>query len=98
MVVVSQMLIVGASKQCSTCRASGTVYHTGLHTELPVFTVSEQFAHDLTEAIEYAKNPPSPMPRSGAMYGAGGAIPDRDEMLVSIADRLDAMHEVGPKE
>lgn len=60
--------------------------------------ITEAFAHDLTEAIEYAKNPPSPMPRSGAMYGAGGAIPDRDEMLVSIADRLDAMHEVGPKE
>jgi len=32
------------------------------------------------------------------MYGAGGVMPDRDAMLVSIADRLDAMHEVGPKQ
>ena len=60
--------------------------------------VSEAFANDLAEAIEYAKNPPSPVPRSGAMYGAGGVMPDREAMLVSIADRLDAMHEVGPKE
>jgi sphinganine-1-phosphate aldolase len=60
--------------------------------------VTEAFAHDLAEAVEYAKDPPSPMPRSGAMYGAGGATPDREAMLVTIADRLDAMHEVGPKE
>jgi glutamate/tyrosine decarboxylase-like PLP-dependent enzyme len=59
--------------------------------------VSEAFAHDLAEAVEYARHPPSPMPRSGAMYGAGGVIPDRSAMLVAIADRLDAMHEVGPK-
>jgi sphinganine-1-phosphate aldolase len=60
--------------------------------------VAEDFARDLTAAIAYAKDPPSPMPRSGAMYGAGGAKPDREAMLVGIADRLDAMHEVGPKE
>lgn len=59
--------------------------------------VTDAFAHDLAEAVEYAKDPPSPMPRSGAMYGAGGVFPDRDQMRGAIADRLDAMHEVGPK-
>jgi hypothetical protein len=27
--------------------------------------VAAAFAHDLAEAVEYAKNPPSPMPRTG---------------------------------
>ena len=47
--------------------------------------------------VEYAKNPPSPMPRSGAMYGAGGASrPTATSIRDGIADRLDAIHEVGP--
>ena len=58
--------------------------------------VSEAFARDLAEAVEYAKNPPSSMPRSGATYGAGGQLPDRDTMIEAIYDRLDAIHEVGP--
>ena len=59
--------------------------------------VTEAFATDLTDAIEYARNPPRPMPRSGAMYGAGGVTPDRDKIRAGIADRLDAMHELGPR-
>jgi sphinganine-1-phosphate aldolase len=59
--------------------------------------VTEAFAADLTDAIEYARNPPRPMPRSGAMYGAGGVTPDRDKIRAGIADRLDAMHELGPR-
>ena len=58
--------------------------------------VTADFAIDLAAAVEYARNPPSPMPRSGAMYGAGGATPDRDAIRAAIADRLDGMHEVGP--
>jgi glutamate/tyrosine decarboxylase-like PLP-dependent enzyme len=59
--------------------------------------VIKEFASDLAEAVEYAKDPPSPMPGSGAMYGAGGTTPDRDSIRATITDRLDAMHEVGPK-
>ena len=59
--------------------------------------VAEAFAHDLAEAVEYAKHPPSPMPKSGAMYGAGGRQVDSAKLKVSLADRLDAMHEVGPR-
>ncbi|MGB8862254.1 MAG: aminotransferase class V-fold PLP-dependent enzyme [Ilumatobacteraceae bacterium] len=59
--------------------------------------VTADFARDLAKAVSYAKNPPSPMPRSGAMYGAGGAArPPREQLAKASADRLDAIHEVGP--
>ena len=59
--------------------------------------VTDDFVRDLTKAVSYAKNPANPMPRSGAMYGAGGAqrLPV-DEMREASANRLDAIHEVGP--
>ena len=59
--------------------------------------VAEAFAIDLAAAVEYAKNPPSAMPKSGAMYGAGGRTMDSDRLRVGLFDRLDAMHEVGPQ-
>ena len=60
--------------------------------------VSDAFAVDLAKAVAYARNPPSPMPRSGAIYGAGGAArPPRDQLLKSVSDRLDSMYEVGPR-
>ena len=59
--------------------------------------VAEAFAIDLATAVQYAKNPPSAMPKSGAMYGAGGRTMDSDRLRVGLFDRLDAMHEVGPQ-
>lgn len=59
--------------------------------------VAEAFATDLAAAVEYAKDPPSAMPKSGAMYGAGGRTMDSDRLRVGLFDRLDAMHEVGPQ-
>ena len=59
--------------------------------------ITDAFAVDLAEAVEYAKDPPRPMPRSGAMYGSGGRSMDKDRLFTGIKDRLDAMHEVGPK-
>ncbi len=58
--------------------------------------LTEAFAHDLAEAVEYAKSPPKPIPTSGAMYGAGGVQPDHERIFAGLANRLDAMHEVGP--
>ncbi len=60
--------------------------------------IAEAFANDLAESVEYAKHPPAPMPKSGAMYGAGGRTMDSTKLRVGILDRLDAMHEVGPLE
>ena len=58
--------------------------------------VAEAFAADLRDAVEYAKNPPRPMPRSGAMYGAGGTEPPRERIVSGLLAYLDAVHEVGP--
>ena len=60
--------------------------------------VTDDFTRDLAKAVSYAKNPPNPMPRSGAIYGAGGAErPPREQLAKAAADRLDAIHEVGPR-
>jgi glutamate/tyrosine decarboxylase-like PLP-dependent enzyme len=59
--------------------------------------ITEEFAVDLAKAVSYAQNPPNPKPRSGAMYGADGtARAPIDKMRESSANRLDALHEVGP--
>jgi hypothetical protein len=36
--------------------------------------VAESFVTDLREGVAYAKDPPQPQARSGALYG-GGAVP-----------------------
>jgi sphinganine-1-phosphate aldolase len=58
--------------------------------------VTGAFAADLRAAVEYAKDPPSPEPRSGAVYGGAGT-PEHDaqisEMLLGV---LDAWYEPAP--
>jgi glutamate/tyrosine decarboxylase-like PLP-dependent enzyme len=58
--------------------------------------ITEAFAHDLAEAVEYAHHPDRPIPLSGAMYGAGGVQPDHGRIFAAITAQMDAMHEVGP--
>jgi len=49
--------------------------------------VAEAFAADLHEAVAYAKDPPSTPPRSGALYGSGGAdMPPTADLLVGYLD------------
>jgi sphinganine-1-phosphate aldolase len=49
--------------------------------------VAEAFAADLREATVYAKQPPSTPPRSGALYGAGGAeMPPTADLLLAYLD------------
>jgi glutamate/tyrosine decarboxylase-like PLP-dependent enzyme len=55
--------------------------------------VAEAFAVDLHDAVEYAKHPPQPQPRSGATYGAGGKEIPRDTVQAGMITYLDAMHE-----
>ena len=58
--------------------------------------IAEAFAADLTTAVQYASNPPQPMPRSGALYGAGGTVADPARVTKGLLGFLDAIHEVGP--
>lgn len=58
--------------------------------------VVEAFVEDLARAVEYAKAPESPTPRSGALYGAGGTAPDHEWVAAGLTRFLDAIHEVRP--
>lgn len=58
--------------------------------------VAEAFAADLAAAVEYAKNPPSPMPASGALYGSGGRTIDASRNTDTRFEWFDAMYDVGP--
>jgi sphinganine-1-phosphate aldolase len=58
--------------------------------------IADAFTEDLATAVEYAKHPPQPIPRSGALYGAGGQVPDRERLTTGLMNYLDATHETGP--
>jgi glutamate/tyrosine decarboxylase-like PLP-dependent enzyme len=80
-------------------RMNGCQHPPGLHfcvtrpNTLP--GVAEAFASDLREAVAYAKGPPSTPPRSGALYGGGGAdMPPTADLLVGY---LDATSVVAPQ-
>jgi glutamate/tyrosine decarboxylase-like PLP-dependent enzyme len=58
--------------------------------------VVETFTKDLADAVEYAKNPPQPEPKSGGVYGGGadGLNTDQDEMMrMFIVGAMDAFVE-----
>jgi glutamate/tyrosine decarboxylase-like PLP-dependent enzyme len=53
--------------------------------------VVEAFATDLREAVAYAKDPPETPPRSGALYGSGGAgAPAAADLLLGYLDATGA--------
>ena len=58
--------------------------------------VVDRFAADLREAVEYAKSPAQPVPRSGAVYGAAGSRPPREKVEAGMTRYLDATYDVGP--
>jgi len=66
-------------------RFNGQQYPSGLHMCVtgPQTQpgVVERFDKDLAEAVPYAKNPPEPIPHSGALYGGQGTL--------SVADNVD---------
>ncbi|MBV6509931.1 MAG: putative sphingosine-1-phosphate lyase [Acidimicrobiales bacterium] len=59
--------------------------------------VVEAFASDLAEAVGYAKDPPSPEPFSGAVYGGvpGGPTPEADDfirdVMVGLLDKMQSV-------
>src|SRR5216683_269068 len=60
--------------------------------------VADAFLADLRDAVEYAKHPARPEPKSGALYGLGGT-PEGNEILNTLfVAALDAMYEVAPTE
>ena len=60
--------------------------------------VADAFVADLRDAVDYAKHPARPEPKSGALYGLGGT-PEGNEILNTLfTAALDAMYEVAPTE
>ena len=56
----------------------------GRHPPQPQPGVVEAFATDLAAAIEYAKDPDSPTPRSAAVYGASGGTEGADPQMADF--------------
>jgi sphinganine-1-phosphate aldolase len=51
--------------------------------------VAEQFIQDLRAAVEFAKNPPYPQAKSGALYGLAGSLEGREFLREGIFSLLD---------
>jgi hypothetical protein len=58
--------------------------------------VADAFLDDLREAVEYARHPARPEPRSGALYGLGGTPAGNEILDTLFTAALDAMYEVAP--
>ena len=58
--------------------------------------VVDAFLADLAAAVEYARHPSRPSPRSGALYGLGGTADGNDALGMLLGAALDAMYEVAP--
>jgi len=58
--------------------------------------VEAMFAKDLAAAVDYAKSPPQPAPKSGGVYGGGAeglSLEDEDMMKMFLVGALDAFVE-----
>jgi len=54
--------------------------------------VAERYVEDLRAAVEYAKDPPSPFPTSGAIYGLAGTLEGQTMLKQLILEWLDATY------
>jgi glutamate/tyrosine decarboxylase-like PLP-dependent enzyme len=60
--------------------------------------VADAFVADLRDAVDYAKHPARPEPKSGALYGLGGTPAGNEILNTLFTAALDAMYEVAPTE
>ncbi|MBK9179391.1 MAG: aspartate aminotransferase family protein [Acidimicrobiales bacterium] len=58
--------------------------------------VVDAFLADLADAVEYARNPPRPEPKSGALYGLSGTPEGNALVNDLLAGAIDAFYEVAP--
>ncbi len=60
--------------------------------------VAETFLRDLRSAVQYARHPARPNPKSGALYGLGGTPAGNEILQTLFSAALDAMYDVPPAE
>ena len=62
-----------------------------LHNTLP--GVAESFIKDLRDGVAYAKDPPQPFPKSGALYGLAGTVDGQGFLKQSMLDFIEATYD-----
>jgi sphinganine-1-phosphate aldolase len=55
--------------------------------------VAEQFVKDLRAGVEFAKNPPYEMPKSGFLYGMGATSDGREMLRIGLKGYIDASYD-----
>jgi glutamate/tyrosine decarboxylase-like PLP-dependent enzyme len=54
--------------------------------------VAEAFVKDLRDGVAYAKDPPQPFPKSGALYGLAGSVDGRAFLKQGMLDFIEATY------
>jgi hypothetical protein len=54
--------------------------------------VAESFIKDLRDGVEYAKNPATPFPKSGAIYGLSVSTEGQSFLRQGLLDYVEAMY------
>jgi sphinganine-1-phosphate aldolase len=55
--------------------------------------VAEAFVKDLTDGVAYAKDPPQPFPKSGALYGLAGSVDGQAFLKQGMLDFIEATYD-----
>jgi glutamate/tyrosine decarboxylase-like PLP-dependent enzyme len=55
--------------------------------------VAEAFVKDLRDGVAYAKDPPQPFPKSGALYGLAGSLDGRAFLKQGMLDFIEATYD-----
>ena len=55
--------------------------------------VAETFVRDLRDGVAYAKNPPQPFPKSGALYGLAGSLDGQAFLQQGMLDFIEATYD-----
>jgi hypothetical protein len=54
--------------------------------------VAEAFVKDLRDGVAYAKDPPQPFPKSGALYGLAGSVDGQAFLKQGMLDYIEATY------
>jgi len=56
--------------------------------------IAERFIEDLKAGVEYAKNPPQPIPASGALYGLSASVDGKEMLKQGMMAWIEATYEL----
>jgi sphinganine-1-phosphate aldolase len=56
--------------------------------------LAERFVHDLKDGVDFAKDPPYEVPRTGFLYGMGASQDGREMLRIGLKGYMDAAYEI----